>query len=149
MVPLEEFFSLKRFAHRSLWKGDTSVWSPLALLNEYLKTQKLGQIEVEIPPGAHLICPELISIGEDTVVEPGAMIRGPCVLGRGCVVRHGAYVRGGVVCGDLCVLGHGCEVKHSILLDGVSVSHFCYVGDSILGSRVNLGAGVKCANFFI
>jgi NDP-sugar pyrophosphorylase family protein len=50
------------------------------------------------------------------------------------------------VIGDDCVVGHATEVKHSILLNHVAAAHFNYVGDSILGNHVNLGAGVKCAN---
>jgi bifunctional N-acetylglucosamine-1-phosphate-uridyltransferase/glucosamine-1-phosphate-acetyltransferase GlmU-like protein len=37
-------------------------------------------------------------------------------------------------------------VKHSILLPGAKAPHFNYVGDSILGKAVNLGAGVKLSN---
>jgi NDP-sugar pyrophosphorylase family protein len=62
------------------------------------------------------------------------------------VIRHGAYLRGGVICGDGCQIGHSAEIKHAILLDGACATHFVYVGDSILGNGVNLGAGVKCAN---
>jgi bifunctional N-acetylglucosamine-1-phosphate-uridyltransferase/glucosamine-1-phosphate-acetyltransferase GlmU-like protein len=44
------------------------------------------------------------------------------------------------------VIGHCSEVKSSILLQGAKLAHFNYVGDSIVGSNVNLGAGVVCAN---
>lgn len=126
MVPIELFFSIGRFAHKALWKEGESVWSALLSLDAYLNGR--------------------VFVGEGTVVEPGARIVGPCILGKGCVVREGAYLRGGVIGGDGCVVGHGVEVKHSILLDGASVSHLNYVGDSILGNGANLGAGVKCAN---
>ena len=53
---------------------------------------------------------------------------------------------GGVICGDHCAIGHSAEIKHSILLDYAAATHFTYVGDSIVGNRANLGAGVKCAN---
>ena len=62
-------------------------------------------------------------------------------------VRHGAYVRSYVLGGERCVIGHSTEVKHSILLNGAQAPHFNYVGDSILGNDVNVGAGVICANF--
>ena len=44
------------------------------------------------------------------------------------------------------MVGHVTEVKHSIFLDGAKAGHFAYVGDSILGNQVNLGAGTKLAN---
>jgi NDP-sugar pyrophosphorylase family protein len=94
----------------------------------------------------HLERPELIAIGPGTVIEPGVMIQGPCIIGSHCIVRHGAYLRDGVICGDRVVIGHSAEIKHSILMDETAATHFTYVGDCILGSGVNLGAGVKCAN---
>ena len=146
MVPLDPFFSIKKFAHHSLWKEGESVWFPLTILNEYLESKGPGKIEIDIPPGVILIHPETISIGKGTVLEPGVMIQGPCIIGKECAVRHGALLRGGVICGDRCTVGHSAEIKHSILLDEASATHFVYVGDSIVGCRANLAAGVKCAN---
>lgn len=80
------------------------------------------------------------------MIEPGVYIQGPCIIGKNCVIRHGAYIREGVICGDYCQIGHSAELKHSILLNHACATHFVYVGDSILGNEVNLGAGVKCAN---
>ena len=45
-----------------------------------------------------------------------------------------------------CMVGHATEVKHSVFLDEAKAKHFAYLGDSILGRDVNLGAGTKCAN---
>ena len=87
-----------------------------------------------------------IYIGEGTVVEPGALIKGPSIIGNHTEVRQGAYVRGNCIIGDRCVVGHTTEVKHSIMLDDAKAGHFAYIGDSILGNHVNLGAGTKLAN---
>lgn len=146
MEEWETFFSLQHFAHRSLWPTGGSVWSPLLLLNEYLRQKNSYQIEIDLPGGIFLEKRELISIGKGTKIEPGVLIQGPCIIGRDCVIRHGAYLRGSVICGDHCQIGHSAEIKHSILLDRAAATHFVYVGDSILGNHVNLGAGVKCAN---
>jgi len=145
-LTVAHYFSLNEYAHRSLFEGCKYPWEVLKRLEAYLKSYALGKIEIAIPTGAHLVNPESISIGLGTVVEPGAFIQGPCIIGKNCVVRHGAYVRGNVVTGDNCVIGHDTEIKNSILLDHTAAAHFNYVGDSILGNRVNLGAGVKCAN---
>lgn len=142
-----QFFSLEEFSHRALFEETQFPWEALVHLASYLQKQQLGKIEVKIPSTAHLINPELISIGPGTVIEPGAYIQGPVIIGPNCVVRHGAYIRGNVVTGQRCIIGHSTEVKHSILLDGAQAAHFNYVGDSILGNNVNLGAGVKLANF--
>ncbi|NOX25289.1 MAG: hypothetical protein GXP59_04080, partial [Deltaproteobacteria bacterium] len=57
-----------------------------------------------------------------------------------------AYIRGYCLTGRRCVIGHTTEVKHTIFLDDVKAGHFAYIGDSIMGNQVNLGAGTKMAN---
>lgn len=141
-----EFFDLSAFAHPSLFAVHEPVWLALSLIAPYLAAAKLGIIEGTVEKGAILVNPETISIGKGTVVEAGAYIKGPCIIGEKCEVRHGAYMRGNVIVGNRCVIGHATEVKNSIFLDGSHAGHFAYVGDSILGNNVNLGAGVKCAN---
>lgn len=146
MLFAQDFFDLQDFFHKDLWCERSHVWTALDQLLGYLGKQDLGRIECETT-GAYLVHPEKISIGKGSVVEPGAYIEGPCIIGRDCQVRHGAYLRGGVLTGDKCVIGHASEVKHSILLNGAQAPHFNYVGDSILGNVTNIGAGVVCANF--
>lgn len=87
-----------------------------------------------------------VFIGAGTMLETGAIIKGPCVIGENCEVRQGAYLRGNVIVGDECVIGHVTEVKNSIFMNRSNAGHFAYVGDSIIGSNVNLGAGTKLAN---
>ncbi len=140
------FFDLSAFKHAELLLGSQYPWEALLNLASYLKKQKLGKIEVEIPEGVFLENAKEISIGPGTIIEPGAFIRGPCIIGARCQIRHGAYIRGDLVAGDECIIGHATEVKHSILLNKAIAAHFNYVGDSILGNQVNLGAGVVLAN---
>ncbi len=103
-MEIEDYFSLGRFAHRDLWKPEEPVWSPLHLLNDYLKKQTF-RIEIKVPAGVHLERPELIAIGPGTVIEPGVYIQGPCIIGAGCILRHGAYLRGGVILGSRAAVG--------------------------------------------
>jgi NDP-sugar pyrophosphorylase family protein len=74
------------------------------------------------------------------------MIKGPSIIGDYTEIRQGAYVRGDCLIGKNCVIGHTTEVKHSVFLNGSKAGHFAYIGDSILGRGVNLGAGTKLAN---
>ncbi|SPD74252.1 conserved hypothetical protein [uncultured Desulfobacterium sp.] len=98
-----------------------------------------------IMQGAYLYDDRVI-IGPGTVVEPGALIKGPTVVGSDTEVRQGAYMRGDCLVGNRCVVGHTTEIKSSVMLDGAKAGHFAYIGDSILGRDVNLGAGTKLAN---
>jgi NDP-sugar pyrophosphorylase family protein len=87
-----------------------------------------------------------IRIGKGVMIEPGAFIKSPAIIGDRTEIRHGAYIRGNCLIGRNCVVGHVTEVKHTIFLDGAKAGHFAYLGDSILGNQVNLGAGTKLAN---
>lgn len=89
-----------------------------------------------------------IQIGKGTVIEPGALIKGPTIILDNTEVRQGAYIRGSVMVGNKCVVGHTTEMKTSVMLGESKAGHFAYIGDSILG-RVNLGAGTKLANLKI
>ena len=82
-------------------------------------------------------------------IEPGALIKGPSYIGPGSEVRQGAYLRGGCLIGSNCVVGHTTEMKNTVMLDDAKAGHFAYLGDSILGRDVNLGAGTKLANLKI
>ncbi|MGH8019483.1 MAG: UDP-N-acetylglucosamine diphosphorylase [Opitutaceae bacterium] len=73
-------------------------------------------------------------------------IQGPAWIGPGTEIRPGAFIRGNVIAGAGCVLGNACEFKNALLLDSVQVPHFSYVGDSVLGNKTHLGAGVICSN---
>ena len=75
------------------------------------------------------------------------MIKGPAIIGQGCQIRHNAYIRENVIIGDGCVVGNSSELKNSLLFNDAQAPHFNYVGDSILGHKAHLGAGVKISNF--
>lgn len=96
-----------------------------------------------------IIFDDNVYIGKGSVVEPGALVKGPAFIGNNTEVRQGAYIRGNCLIGNGCVVGHTTEVKTSIMLDGAKAGHFAYIGDSILGNNVNLGAGTKLANLKI
>lgn len=144
-LTLADLFTFDQPFHEGLFEG-TSLWDPLLHLLSYLQSLHLGLLKGNISSQAFLINPHLINIGEGTVVEAGAYIEGPCVIGKNCSIRHGAYLRGGALIGDGVVVGHCTEIKHSILLAEAKAPHFNYVGDSILGQRCNLGAGAITAN---
>ncbi len=76
----------------------------------------------------------------------GVEIIPPAIIMENTNLRHNAYLRGNVILGPNSVVGNSCEIKNSILIESCEVPHFNYVGDSILGSKVHLGAGVILAN---
>jgi NDP-sugar pyrophosphorylase family protein len=147
MVEPDKFFDLDDEDARRLFDGVHRVWDLLPQLSATLSSWLRGgqTIDGEVMNGA-MIGTEPIYICAGARVEPGAYVRGPAYIGPNAVVRHGAYLRENCVLLAGAVLGHASEMKNSVLLPGAKAPHFAYVGDSILGSRVNLGAGTKLSN---
>lgn len=120
------------------------AWEALARLDAF--GERIGN---ERRGGVH---PTAVVEGPLTVMEgaevgPHAYLTGPVYLFPGAKVGHGAFLRGPVVLGPGAHVGHATEVKRSVFLGGAKAPHFNYVGDSVVGHDVNLGAGVKLANF--
>ncbi len=140
------FFDLAGWEHAALFTQGDGVWSALgARLKEYLLARSDWEIHSPMPAGTHVLG-ERISIGDSCVIEPGAVIIGPAVIGDGVHIRTGAYVREHVILGSGSLVGAHSEVKGSILFPGAKAPHQAYVGDSILGRDVNLGAGTILSN---
>ncbi len=134
----------------ALFSGVAHPWEAVGRLREWLQEQLAPGSD--IAPGVRLagavIACERIAVGAGAVIEPGAVILdGPVYIGSGAVVRSGAYIRGAAYIGAGALVGHATEVKNGILLAGAKAPHFNYVGDSILGHDVNLGAGAILSNF--
>ena len=87
-----------------------------------------------------------VLIGQNVKISETASINGPAIIGHNTEIRPGAYIRGSVIIGESCVIGNSTEIKNAILLDKVQAPHYNYIGDSILGEHVHLGAGVILSN---
>ena len=124
--------------------------APWALLGEaldaVLDALPSDDIRIRILPEVHLSGDRIV-ICPGAKIGPGATIEGPVYIGRDAEIRPGAYIRGGVWIGEGCVVGASTEIKRAILLPHAKAPHLNYIGDSILGSHVNLGAGTILSNF--
>ncbi|MGC8990457.1 MAG: UDP-N-acetylglucosamine diphosphorylase [Verrucomicrobiia bacterium] len=144
MFQPNEILDLSQTEHAALFEGCEYAWDALKKLSDYIARNVRSELRNRCVGGAWI--GDKVFIGEGTVVEDGAMIKGPAIIGRNCEIRHNAYVREHVIIGDGCLVGNSCELKHCVLFNNVQVPHFNYVGDSILGHRAHLGAGVKVSN---
>ena len=151
MLRPSNFFDLNGFEFRAIFDGVDNAWEVLGRVGRFA-LEYITNLEGDntimgvVMEGAYVDDTHTIVIGEGTVVEPGAFIQGPAIIGRNCQIRNGAYIRGDVVIGNDCIVGHASELKNCIMLDTAQASHFAYVGDSILGRGVILGAGAKLSN---
>lgn len=138
------YLDLNHTEHRMLFENSVNAWDALKQITSYLqfrlKPQILGRMI-----GKPFVS-NAVYVGRGTIIEQGAMIKGPAWIGEGCEIRNGAYIRENVIIGSGCVIGNSCEFKNCIVFDECQVPHFNYVGDSILGHRSHLGAGVILSN---
>ncbi|MEQ1854617.1 MAG: UDP-N-acetylglucosamine diphosphorylase, partial [Chthoniobacteraceae bacterium] len=142
--PPSDFLDLGRTEHRMLFESTPNVWDALKQIPSYLQFRMKPQIQGRLV-GKPFIS-DAVFIGRGTVIEHGAMIKGPAWIGEDCEIRNGCYIRENVIVGSGCVLGNSCELKNCIVFDEAQIPHFNYVGDSILGFRAHLGAGVILSN---
>ena len=139
-----ELFELGQTTHAEVFNDCNEAWEALPRIAGHLASNLQSAIHGDVSPNATI--GEQVFIGEGTVVEAGAMIAGPAIIGANCIVRHNAFIRQEVIVGDDCMVGNACELKNCLLFNGCQVPHFNYVGDSILGHRAHLGAGVVLSN---
>ncbi|MEX2704904.1 MAG: bifunctional sugar-1-phosphate nucleotidylyltransferase/acetyltransferase [Candidatus Freyrarchaeum guaymaensis] len=102
------------------------------------------KIEGEVESRVTIIPP--VYIGKNTIVRSGTYIKGPVYIGEDCDIGPNSYIRECTTIGNRCHIGNACEIKNTIILDRTNVAHLSYVGDSIIGENVNLGAGTITAN---
>jgi len=150
MLRPEDFFDLHEPETAVFFEQCQYVWEALPKIASHIQ-RLVGDRQTilgEVMDGAYL-GNRPIYIAEGARVEPGAYVHGPAYIGPGAVVRHGAFVRENVIMLAGAILGHASEAKNALFLPQAHAPHFAYVGDSILGHRVNLGAGTKLSNLAI
>jgi UDP-N-acetylglucosamine diphosphorylase / glucose-1-phosphate thymidylyltransferase / UDP-N-acetylgalactosamine diphosphorylase / glucosamine-1-phosphate N-acetyltransferase / galactosamine-1-phosphate N-acetyltransferase len=141
------FFDLSNPTVSSLLEGFSYAWEVVAKIPSMLQGMlACAPAEEHSPLEGVWVGTENIFISATARVEPGAFIQGPAYIGPGVTISHGAYVRANCILLEGSMLGHASEMKNSILLPGAKAPHFAYIGDSVVGSRVNLGAGTKLSN---
>lgn len=122
-------------------KQKNNPWEVLSSIEEIIKSlipELSSDLYSSPSPG--------IYISKKAHIPTQTTIEGPCIIGDNTELRPGAYIRGKVIIGNDCVIGNSTEIKNSILFDKVQAPHYNYIGDSILGYKVHLGAGAIISN---
>jgi UDP-N-acetylglucosamine diphosphorylase / glucose-1-phosphate thymidylyltransferase / UDP-N-acetylgalactosamine diphosphorylase / glucosamine-1-phosphate N-acetyltransferase / galactosamine-1-phosphate N-acetyltransferase len=154
-ISAASLFDLNATALASLFDGTTYAWEVIPRIGELIAAQFAQGLPIfsaekrtAYHPSTHF-GDKPIYIGENVTIEPGVYIEGPAIIHNGAMLRHGAYVRANVILAPGAMVGHATEIKNTIMLEDAHAPHFAYLGDSILGQRVNLGAGTKLSNLAV
>jgi bifunctional UDP-N-acetylglucosamine pyrophosphorylase/glucosamine-1-phosphate N-acetyltransferase len=105
-----------------------------------------------------------VTIGADSLIEPGCVISGPTRIGKGahlkphCTIESSeigsdvtigpsAHIRPGCELGDGVRIGNFVEVKNSVIGAGVKADHLSYIGDADVGAGASFGCGSIVVNY--
>jgi bifunctional UDP-N-acetylglucosamine pyrophosphorylase / glucosamine-1-phosphate N-acetyltransferase len=144
MFSPSDLLDLSQTEHRTLFDNCSQIWEVLKQIGSYLQFRLKPAVYGRMIGRPHV--GESVYIGHGTIIENGATVKGPAWIGNGCQIRSGCYIRENVIVGDGVVLGNSCEFKNCVVFNDSEIPHFSYVGDSILGYKAHLGAGVILSN---
>lgn len=117
-------------------------WEALKNVDEFIKNFKNSPFFSEFEEIS-----ENLYIGKNVEIDSDAKIVGGAIICNNATIGHSAYLRAGVLIGEGVHVGHATEVKHSIILSGSKLAHLNYIGDSIVGSNVNVSGSATLANW--
>ncbi len=144
-APLKDWIDVADPAIAKLIHSCLFPWDLLAL-NELIVGSLCDEgISGDVHPSA--VIEGRLTLGRGSRILPGVFIEGNVVIGEGCRIGPNCHLRGTTSIGHRCIIGQSVEIKNSIILSGTNVCHLSFVGDSILGENVNLGAGTMISNF--
>jgi NDP-sugar pyrophosphorylase family protein len=119
-------------------------WDILAVNEKLVAEISENKIEGNVSAAANI--DGILHAGKGTVILPGVYIEGKVIIGKNCKIGPNCYIRGNTYIGDNCHIGQAVEIKNCLIMDQVSIGHLSYIGDSIICSDTNLGAGTITAN---
>ena len=137
----ENLFDLSSTVARDLFLKFEYPWEVLSSIRDFVL--ELGPI---LPRNEYMEIKPNIWVSKDSEIFESVYIEPPVIIQKNTQVRHNAYIRGSVIIGENCVVGNSTEIKNSILFNNSQAPHFNYIGDSVLGYKSHLGAGVIISN---
>ena len=135
---MKDIINIDKTISRELLRDKDNLWEVLPEINNYIMkvVDKSGYTEID----------SNVWVGENVIIDKLSTIIGPCIIGSNTEVRPGAYIRGNAIIGKNCIIGNSTEIKNSIICDNCQLSHYNYVGDSVLGYKSHMGAGSITSN---
>ncbi|MFH1245319.1 MAG: sugar phosphate nucleotidyltransferase [Candidatus Omnitrophota bacterium] len=117
-----------------------------AVINKRRQEHLIANGVTIIDPATTYIFGE-IEAGSDTVIYPHTVIEGGVKIGRSCQIGPFAHLRSGAVLEDSVKIGNFVEIVRAKIGAGSKIKHHSYIGDTLMGKNVNVGAGAITANY--
>ena len=126
------------------WLPVAYPWHLLEANEYFLNTKLKNEIHGDVNPAAQINGD--VYIGEGAVIMPGVLIDGPVYIDDNCIIGPNCWLRPYTTLGKGCRVGQASETKNVVFFDGAAAPHQNYIGDSVIGEKVNLGCGTVTAN---
>ena len=145
--------SMKGRVFATIWEKEwVEVQYPWDILraNTYILTKMLkgrGSFiseKAEVMDGVKIEGPVWIS--DNAVIRQGTILKGPAYIGENSYVGNNSLIREFTSIGKNSIIGFGVETKNSVIFDNTKVGRLSFIGDSIIGSNVDIGAGTQTWN---
>ncbi len=88
----------------------------------------------------------VVRVEAGAVIKSGAVLEGPCCIGKGSYIGNNSLVRSYTSVGKNCSVGSGVELKNCVVMENSQIGRLSFVGDSVLGENVDMGAGCMTVN---
>ncbi len=147
-VALDSLFSSLQYQavpYEKPWNALKYPWHILPIAQRFLSSVEGQSIHRSVEVDATACVRGPVVIEEGVKILAHATVQGPCYVSRGSTIGCNTLVRGSMI-GPECVIGFGSEIARSCLHAKVW-THSTYLGDCVVGSDVNFGAGTVCANY--
>lgn len=138
---LKGILDINKTISKELFKKTKYPWEVLPYIKDYIIA--LGN---SLDKDNYTEIKEHIWVGNNVEIDKLSTIIAPCIIDDNTIIKPGAYIRGNAIIGKNSVIGNSTEIKNAIIFDNCQLPHYNYVGDSILGYHVHLGAGVILSN---
>lgn len=139
MIRLSDY--IKRYDQTFNGLGDKKPWYPVKNIQQII-LDKIKTLDND-----YFISNDT-AIHKTAIVDSHATLKGPIIISAHCFIGLHAYLRGGIFLDEYVSIGPGCEVKSSLIFSYSAFGHFNFVGDSLVGSHVNMEAGAVVANHY-
>jgi bifunctional UDP-N-acetylglucosamine pyrophosphorylase/glucosamine-1-phosphate N-acetyltransferase len=143
---------------RRLMRAGVTLYDPERFdLRGELETGLDVEIDVNVVVEGKVRLGDGVRVGPNTLLRdvsigPRTQIRANCVIeeaviGSGAIIGPFARVRPETRLGDGVHIGNFVEIKKSSVDAGSKINHLSYVGDTTMGTGVNIGAGTITCNY--
>lgn len=134
----------------SMWEDD---WLDIVYPWEILRANKIimdswenSEISRTARLEANVTIQGTVHIEDDVVIKAGAVLEGPCFIGKGSYIGNNSLIRSYTALENNCSVGYGVELKNCVVQKNSHIGRLSFIGDSVLGENVDIGAGTMTVN---